>query len=34
MATRAHGRAREAQPHTDVRLRRLPSSLFLAAQVL
>ena len=30
MATRAHGRAREAQPHMDVRLRRLPKDCFFS----
>lgn len=34
MATRAHGRAREAQPHMDVRLHRLPKDWFLVVQVL
>ena len=33
-ATRAHGRAREAQPHMDVRLRRLPIFVEKAVQVL
>ena len=34
MATRAHGRAREAQPHMDVRLRRLPLIVEKVVQVL